>query len=73
MATPTTCRIDALDVPAAQVAADVKLRQALLLDELQQSLPLTDGRFAELRHLLDPDPDTSYPLPGIAHPAGGTK
>lgn len=69
-ATPTTPRppIEALDVPLAEVEADVKLRQAYLLDELQQAIPLSDGPHAEQRHFLDADPDTKFPLPGIAHP-----
>lgn len=52
---------------------DPRLAAALLLDDLQQAMPVTDGRLAEQRHFLDPDPDTCVPLPGIAHPeAGGT-
>ncbi|MFC4512596.1 hypothetical protein [Streptomyces ehimensis] len=47
---------------------DPHLAAALLMDELQQAQPVDDGRLAEQRHLLDPDPDTCVPLPGIAHP-----
>ncbi|MFF7022959.1 hypothetical protein ACFY97_18400 [Streptomyces klenkii] len=53
---------------------DPRLSAAMLLDALQQGMPVTDGRLAEQRHLLDPDPDTCVPLPGIAHPEhGGTQ
>ncbi|MEU1778162.1 hypothetical protein ABZ545_01590 [Streptomyces abikoensis] len=56
---------------------DSRLAAALLMDELQQAQPVDDGRLAEQRHLLDPDPDTCVPLPGIAHPevnpAGGAR
>ncbi|MFI0914370.1 hypothetical protein [Streptomyces abikoensis] len=47
---------------------DPRLAAALLMDELQQAQPVDDGRLAEQRHLLDPDPDTAVPLPGIPHP-----
>ncbi|MFE7780316.1 hypothetical protein [Streptomyces nigrescens] len=32
---------------------------------LQQAQAVTDGRLAEQRHLLDADPDTAVPTPGI--------
>ncbi|MDX3230536.1 hypothetical protein [Streptomyces sp. ME19-01-6] len=70
MATPTTPRrsIADLDVPAEQLAADIRFRTAMLLDSLQQAQPVTDGQLAEQRHFLDADPDTCVPLPGIPHP-----
>ncbi|MEC4016010.1 hypothetical protein [Streptomyces sp. H27-D2] len=65
--------IAALDVPAAEVEADVRLRRALLLESLREALPVSDPRLAAERHCwLDADPDTAYPLPGIPHPAGGS-
>ncbi|MGW3428027.1 hypothetical protein ACWDHW_08720 [Streptomyces melanosporofaciens] len=69
----TTPRPAALDVPAEQVAAEVPLHAALLLDSLQQAMPLSDPDLCEQRHFLDADADTCVPLPGVAHPktAGG--
>ncbi|KIZ16904.1 hypothetical protein [Streptomyces natalensis] len=66
--TPALRRISDLDMHAAQVEREIKLRTAYELDRLQQRMPLTDGRLAEQRHWLDADLDTSFPLPGIAHP-----
>ncbi|MEU7240241.1 hypothetical protein [Streptomyces sparsogenes] len=71
MATTTPRSIAALDVPAEQVVAEMRLRTAMLLDSLQQAQSVTDGRLAEQRHLLDADPDTCVPLPGIPHPKTG--
>lgn len=65
--TPPARGIAALDVPAAEVEREIKLRMATELDRLQQRMPVTDGRLAEQRHWLDADPDTCLPLPGIAH------
>ncbi|MFF6847049.1 hypothetical protein [Streptomyces antimycoticus] len=66
MTTPTTPRrIAALDVPAEQVA---DVRAALLLDSLQQAMPLSNPDLCEQRHFLDADADTCVPLPGIPHP-----
>lgn len=46
---------------AQQIAAD--------LETLRQRQPISDGPLAEQRHqFCDADPDTAYPLPGIAHP-----
>ncbi|MGK5730232.1 hypothetical protein [Streptomyces sp. URMC 124] len=50
---------------------DPRLQAALLLDALQQAMPVDEGQLAKQRHLLDADPDTCVPLPGIAHPKPG--
>ncbi|RXS78869.1 hypothetical protein EST92_19750 [Streptomyces sp. TM32] len=58
--------------PARDIAAlDEQARKllAIELDRLQQRIPLTDGRLAEQRHLLDADLDTCLPLPGVEHKA----
>ncbi|MEU7149138.1 hypothetical protein AB0B15_14050 [Streptomyces sp. NPDC045456] len=60
--------IEALDVPLADVQADIRRLTALEFDRLQQAHDVTDGRLAEQRHYLDADPDTAVPLPGIPHP-----
>ena len=58
--------------PAATGDSDDAMRAALLLDELQQAIPLADGQHAELRHLLDGyDLDVALPLPGLPHPKDG--
>ncbi|WP_030670498.1 hypothetical protein [Streptomyces rimosus] len=51
-----------------QITAYTKFLAAIELDRLQQAHDVTDGRLAEQRHLLDADPDTAVPLPGIPHP-----
>ncbi|MFK8844750.1 hypothetical protein [Streptomyces sp. Ac-502] len=48
-----------------------QLLMAIELDRIQQAHDVTDGRLAEQRHLLDADPDTAVPLPGIPHPKEG--
>ena len=77
MSTPTAPRkrpprVAEFDVPAAQVTAEAKAlkaqRDAHLFDDLQRAIPGDDGPHAELRHLLDADPDTAVPTPGIPHP-----
>ncbi|MFJ3950218.1 hypothetical protein ACIPXV_09135 [Streptomyces libani] len=57
--------------PARDVAVldeQAKKSMAIELDRLQQRMPVTDGRLAEQRHLLDADLDTCLPLPGVEHP-----
>ncbi|WP_372412849.1 hypothetical protein [Streptomyces luteireticuli] len=45
--------------------ADEDVATAELFRDLQIAHPVTDGGLAEQRHLLDADPDTCLPLPGI--------
>lgn len=57
MATPTEPRY---------TAADHAL--AALFDALQRAIGVADGEHAELCHVLDPNPGTCVPLPGVPHP-----
>lgn len=63
------------DVPLATVEKGVADRQKLAsaLEATRQAL-LAAGHPEEAHAWLDADPDTAWPLPGVAHPktTGGT-
>lgn len=69
--TAPTNPIERLDTPLPVVEADVdRLRKQQLAADLEATRValLTAGRPEEAHAWLDADPDTAWPLPGVAHP-----
>ncbi|OEV10542.1 hypothetical protein [Streptomyces nanshensis] len=62
----THARKDDRAAAPTPAGTDDAMTKALLLDELQQRIPL-DGPHLADRHLLDADEHTTYPLPGVPH------
>ena len=71
----TAADLARVDRPAEQLTADMadrKQQLAAALEATRQAL-LAAGHPEEAHAWLDADPDTAWPLPGVAHPktAGG--